>query len=487
MVERVVVSLTVLVLYILLGMAVAFYSRRYLKRGEADFYIAAGRLGGIVAALTYSATTYSAFMMVGLVGLAYATGVGALGFELAYYVATLLLLVYFARRVWRRARERGWVSPAEMLSDHYGSRLIGALIAFIYLIALIPYAAIQVKGVGELIAGLGGGSWEYYIAGVVLATVLIGAWSLIAGIWSVALTDAFQGLFMLLAGLLYTVWIALVVFSSGGSSSVTIILGEKGLLGLGGFWSFQVFLAYTIPWVFFAAVHPQVVQRIYMPRDERSLALMVRGFAIFGLLYTIIAVTVGLLARAGAEQGVLPFIDTARRDAVTPTLLAFMNPLLAAVIFTSIVAAAVTTADSIILSLASSASRDLAYKLSPERRLYAGYAAIIVFTLAAALVAYTRKGFIVDLAVLSSLMLLALAPATLACWLNVKAPWWSALLSIALGFLATLLTLAYYERPALAFLSTVRAPWGLEVPVSVIVLALSTLPLVVGLVLARKR
>ncbi|MFN4046341.1 MAG: hypothetical protein ACK4H7_03270, partial [Acidilobaceae archaeon] len=179
--------------------------------------------------------------------------------------------------------------------------------------------------------------------------------------------------------------------------------------------------------------------------------------------------------------------DPNRRDAVTPTLLAAMNPFLAAVIFTSIVAAAVTTADSIILSLASSTSRDLAYKLSPERRLYTGYTAIIVFTLAAALVAYTRKGFIVDLAVLSSLMLLALAPATLMCWLNVKAPSWSALSSIALGFTATLVTLKYYERPAAAFLSTLRFPGGLEVPVSVIVLALSTIPLALGLMLARRR
>lgn len=53
----------------------------------------------MVSALTYSATTYSAFMMVGLVELSYASGVGALGFELFYLVGTLFLLSYYAPKV----------------------------------------------------------------------------------------------------------------------------------------------------------------------------------------------------------------------------------------------------------------------------------------------------------------------------------------------------------------------------------------------------
>ncbi|MEM0365527.1 MAG: hypothetical protein QXJ70_00455, partial [Acidilobaceae archaeon] len=122
MVERLVLGLAFLLGYILVGMVVAVYSRKFLRPGEVDFYVASYRLSGIIAALTYASTTYSAFMMVGLVGLAYATGSGALGFELAYLIATLLILTIFAPRVWERARSRGWVSPAEMLSDHYNSK-----------------------------------------------------------------------------------------------------------------------------------------------------------------------------------------------------------------------------------------------------------------------------------------------------------------------------------------------------------------------------
>jgi Na+/proline symporter len=49
---RALIGLTMLIAYILLGLAIAFYSRRFLKPCEVDFYIASHRLGGLVAALT---------------------------------------------------------------------------------------------------------------------------------------------------------------------------------------------------------------------------------------------------------------------------------------------------------------------------------------------------------------------------------------------------------------------------------------------------
>jgi len=478
--ERAVLGLATLAVYIAAGLAIAVYSRRLLRGGEADFYIASGRLGGLISALTYAATTYSAFMMVGLVGLSYATGVGAHGFELAYYIATLAILVYFAPKVWERARARGWISPAEMLSDYYGSRLVGALAALIYLVALIPYTSIQLIGVGLVVSWMMGGE-EYYTVGVLLAATLIVAWSLIAGIWSVALTDAFQGLWMLFGALAFTAWLFSATIGSIGLEGVTGRLADLGLLGLSGFWSFHVFLAYTVPWVLFAAVHPQVVQRLYMPRDAGSLATMVRGFAVFGLIYTVIATSVGLLARAGAEAGILPYVDPSKRDLVTPTLLAAVNPILSAIVFTGIAAAAITTADSIILTLASSSSRDLAYRLDERGRMVVGYASIALFTIAALAVAYLRLGFIVDLAVLTSLMLLPLAPATLACWLNIRASHRTAIASIALGFTVVLIAVASnIEKPSKALLATY-----LGIPISILVLAISTMTLALGLIVER--
>lgn len=474
MAELLVIGVTVLALYLALGTVLAVISRRFLGAGEADFYIAAGRLGGFLSAMTYAATTYSAFMMVGLVGFAYSTGVGALGFELVYLVATLLLLAYFAPTVWERARSRGWISPGEMLSDHYGSRHVGLLVSLVFLVALIPYASAQLKGIGETVAGLAGGGDVFYLVGVAMGLAVMLLWSLIAGVWSVAITDALQGLWMITAGTGLLVWLLLRINETIGFWGATNVLAENGLLGVTPFWRPSVFLAFTIPWMFFAVTNPQVVQRLYMPRDKASVASMIRWFGVFGLYFTVLVTLIGLLARAAAESGVVRYVDPGRRDAVTPTLLFQADPVLASIVFTSIVAAAVSTTDSILLTLASSASRDLGYKVRGGARRRLGYIAVLLVAAGIVVISVARVGYIVQLSVLSSLILLPLAPITLAAWAGVRSSPAAPTLSVLTGVAVISLATIYYGGPLNAFLAT---PLG--APLALWVLALSTLSFVI--------
>lgn len=57
------------------GAALSHLARRRMGYGIEEYFLANRRLGGFISAMTYSATTYSAFMMVGLVGLTYTSGV----------------------------------------------------------------------------------------------------------------------------------------------------------------------------------------------------------------------------------------------------------------------------------------------------------------------------------------------------------------------------------------------------------------------------
>ncbi len=472
--ERLIAGLIMLILYLVIGTVLALVSRRLLGgRGEEDFYIAGGRLGGFLSAMTYAATTYSSFMIVGLVGFSYFTGVGALGFELAYLVATVGILVVLAPRVWSLARRRGWVSPGEMLSDIYGSRLLGVIASLLYMVALIPYASAQLKGIGEAIAGMSGGGEVAYQAGVLLGIGVMLVWSLIAGIWSVATTDALQGLWMLISATLLLLWVYSSV--SGGGVDISYaasLLDKEGLTGLGGFWAPLVFLSFTLPWIFFAVTNPQVVQRLYMPRDERSLRSMVRWFSLFGLYYTILVTLIGLLARAGVEAGVFS-INPESNDQVTPLLLSIANPLLASMVFTSIIAASVSTADSILLTLASSASRDL--KSGGGRTI--GYIAALIVAMLMTMVAMLRISYIVKLSVLSSLLLLSLAPPTLAAWTTGRRgdPRFIAA-AILSGPLIVLVETLRTGSPLKAFTST---PLGL--PIALLILVVSTLLTILSL------
>jgi len=409
--------ITLLAMYIALGTAVAITSRRFGIKSTREYFVAGYRLGGFLAAMTYAATTYSAFMVVGLVGYTYSTGVGALGFELAYLIATLAFLALLAPKVWLMARERGWVSVSEMFTDLYGGGGLGMLVAATYLIALIPYTSAQMIGVGSVFEGLGAG----YDLGVFTAAALTLLWIAIAGVWSVASTDAYQGLWMITAALMYVSWVALHLLPTSGLSmaKASEILGRLGLTGITPFWSLSTFLAFTIPWIFFAVTNPQVVQRLYMPVSEKALRRLIQYFAIYGLAYTVAVTLVGLLARSLSEVGVLPLIGNS--DLVTPTLLLKAHPALASFIYVSIVAAAVSTANSIILSVASSFVRDFYERrvsnVSPRKSFTIANAVVAALVIAATLIAYLRPGFVVEMSVLSSVILLPLAPVTLAGWL----------------------------------------------------------------------
>ena len=388
------------VVFSVVGTAIAWVARRVGLQTIEDFYAAVGRFGGFLAAMTYAATTYSSFMLVGLVGLAYATGVGSLGFELAYLLATIGFLCLWGSRVWMLARSRGFVSPSELLSGLYSSRLLGLIVSLLYLVALIPYVSAQFIGVGRVFEGLGLG----FTTGVGAMLVLSIVWTVLAGMWSVAATDAFQGMWMLATSFGLLVW--LVGFTSSANVDVGVVLEKYDLLSVGGrFWSPAIFVSFTVPWMFFAVTNPQVVQRLYTPRDSSAYRRMVLMFAVYGLVFTAFVVYIGLVARALADYHLIPLPKT--RDQVTPCLLAVAPPLLAAATYVGIVAASLSTVDSIVLSIASALARETG------RGKMLAYTSILLVNLAAASIALVKPAPIVEMSVLSSLLLLPLAPATI--------------------------------------------------------------------------
>src|SRR5690625_2692750 len=92
----------------------------------SGYFLGNRKMGGFVSAMSYSATTYSAFMLIGLAGLTYTGGVGALGFELIYLCGVTLVLI-FGPRFWLAGKKFGYVTPSEMLGDRYQNRAVGTV------------------------------------------------------------------------------------------------------------------------------------------------------------------------------------------------------------------------------------------------------------------------------------------------------------------------------------------------------------------------
>jgi SSS family solute:Na+ symporter len=247
--------------------------------------------------------------------------------------------------------------------------------------------------------------------GVIIGVLLVYIWIYLAGMWSVASTDLYQGILMLISGFIYIGWIYNYMTEIGIKlNDVINMLGEKGYLGITSFWTFTVFLSYTIPWIFFAITNPQVVVRLYIHRNESTYKKAVIFFSIFGLLYTLLSVSIGLLARALAVKEVVP--ANLSRDSVTPYMLSLMPSIIGSLIGISIMAAAISTANSIVLAVSGSICREINIKSERKISILAKIINLLI-SIIAGVIAYYRIGFIVELSVLTSILLLPFAPLTI--------------------------------------------------------------------------
>ena len=385
-------------IYAVIGTVIAVLAMRGVRTQE-EYYIAGRRVSGVVSALTYAATTYSAFMMVGLVGLTYASGVGALGFELFYLVGTLFLLSYYAPKVWDLARERGYITPGDLMAERYG-REVAIFMSVIVSIALVPYISVQLIGVSLILEKTSAMGFE---VGIAVSAILIALWAFLGGLRGVAWTDAVQGAFMLLTAIAAVLWVYTFGFSDVNFFTELPKLGDL-LVVPNKIWTPARFVALVVPWFFFALTNPQVFQRLYIPKDRASLRRMVILFGFFGLIYTILVTFLGLELRLLTEIGKFPAVSD--RDAVTPTLLNLIPTWLGIAVSISIFAAAITTANSIVLTLSSMLTRDL----FGSERIEIGRALLLILTVAISIFALHRPNYIVELAVLSSTMLLCQLP-----------------------------------------------------------------------------
>lgn len=452
--------LTAIGIYVLLGSGVAFLARGGVGRGMADYFLWDRSMGGVIAALSYAATTYSAFMLVGLAGLTYAGGVGALGFEMVYF-SGLVLVAFFGPRFLLAGKKYGYVTPAEMLGDRYGSRTVAVVLALASCVFLIPYSAVQLAGIGYLLQGVTDGAIPF-TAGTLIATALAVVFALVGGIRSVAWTDALQVLIMVFTA---TLAVFLVINALGGVGELfgRVSREHPGFLSVPGqgYFSFSVFLGLTLPWFFFSLSNPQVSQRLFMLGSLKNMRRMLLGFLAFGIVYTLVAVFWGFSA-------LVRFPELASPDLATPRLLAsdLMPSAVAVIVIVGILAAAISTIDSILLTLSSLVARDVygnsTSRADEERQLRIGKLVIPVIAVLALLFASLKLDLIAVLAVSSSAGLLVTVPAIIGAFFWKRGTAAGVIASIIVGGLLV----GYLEISGLKPLGQSSGVWGLLVSVA---------------------
>lgn len=399
-------------------------------RTARDFFAAGRGIGLVALALSTMSASLSGFAFIGGPGLVYSVGFGAVFIVLPAAVTNALAAWVLGKRLRLLAEVRPVLTLPDALRLRFDSPAAQGLAAVSILVAVVGYLGANVLAMGvavDVIFGVG------TPVGIVVGTALVLGYSaaggIVAGIW----TDVLQGAWMALASVL--VFLTVLEVGGGlGGLSTDILAADPGFLAPWG--HLTPLGAMGFYFVFSVGVlgQPHVIHKFLMLRDPRKLKWFPALATLALVLMILLFVGVGLAMKALVARGVVPPLDTP--DDATPTfLLGFAPALLAALVFSGVAAAIMSTVNSFLSVGAAAVSRDLPRALGRPLgdELRAGRIATAVICVAAAVTALSSGTLVVFLGIFGwGLFASTLVPA-LAIGLN----WSGATASAAVASIAT--------------------------------------------------
>jgi solute:Na+ symporter, SSS family len=181
--------------FVILG----FYGSRWRKGDMTHLHewaLAGRRLGTWFAFFLVGADLYTAYTFVAVPSGVFAKG--ALYFFAVPYVAiTFAVALLFMPRLWSLAKEKGYVTGSDFVRDKFSSRWLSILIAVTAIVALLPYIALQIVGMEAvlaslLVAGGYGASTTVEEISLVIAFLILAAFTFTSGLRGAALTAVFK-------------------------------------------------------------------------------------------------------------------------------------------------------------------------------------------------------------------------------------------------------------------------------------------------------
>jgi sodium/proline symporter len=337
----------------LVGLALA------TRRGSGSlsgFFLGGRKLPGWALAFSTNATGESGWLLLGLTGMGYLVGVHALWIVVGEIIGIGLSWGLVARRLRHGAGESDALTAPDYLAARFGDRsgLLRWVAVLIILAMVVTYTSAQVVATGKAFQTFV--DWDYR-SGAILGAVVALAYTTVGGFRAVVWTDVLQGVLML--GGLIALPIAGFAAAGGWDAVMESLRAQDPVLldplkGLGwttaGIVAVATGMAVGLP---FLGV-PQLLVRYMAIRDERDVP---QAAAIsIGCLFVFLtgAVLTGMAGRA-------LFPDLADHESVMPLMSReLFPPLVTGVLLTVVLAAIMSTVDSLVLLASSAVVRDIA-------------------------------------------------------------------------------------------------------------------------------
>lgn len=336
-----------------------------------DFYLGGRKLGPLVTAMSAEASDMSSWLLMGLPGVAYLTGIcDAAWTAIGLALGTWLNWFFVSKKIRRYSQQIGAITIPDFFSKRYHDKnMLNCIAAIIIVIFFIPYTASGFAACGKLFSTL---FHVDYMAAMVICAIIIVAYTALGGFLAASTTDLIQSIVM-------TIALITVVFYCGNLAGGfdAVIENAKSLPGYlslnhtydtvtGNAKPYGMITTFSmLAWGLGYFGMPHVLLRFMAIEDENKLTSSRRIASVWVVISMAVAIFIGVCGLAASKAGALETLTGSDSETIIVKIADALSQhnvltaLLAGIILAGIMAATMSTADSQLLAASSSVSQNL--------------------------------------------------------------------------------------------------------------------------------
>lgn len=367
------VIMVTIAVYLLMMLAIGFiYSKS--NNDSTDFYLGGRKMGPLVTAMSAEASDMSSWLLMGIPGLAYFSGIcepfwTILGLGVGTYLNWLI--------VSKKLRRYSYNIDAYTIPQFFSKRFhdeknaLSAIAALVIIIFFVPYTASGFAACGKLFHSLFGVN---YVVAMVASALIITGYTIMGGFKAVSTTDFIQSCVMTVAlvvvlGFAINVaggWNAVMDNAKALPGHISLSLYHDVANNTAASYGGVIAIISTLAWGLGYFGMPHILLRFMAIENEKKLSLSRRVATVWVFIAMGLAMIIGLAGLGVTAAGKVEFLDTA---ASAETIIVKLSDLIsqngvfaavvAGLILAGILAATMSTADSQMLAAASSVSENI--------------------------------------------------------------------------------------------------------------------------------
>ncbi len=340
---------------------------------SSEFYLGGRRLGPIVAAMSTEASDMSAYLLMGVPGLALFCGVAEAGWTaIGLAAGTYLNWLFVARRLRTYSERVNAITVPDFLARRFrdNTKLIEIVGALVIIIFFVPYTASGFVACGKLFNTMFG--WAYVPTMIVSAVVIV-AYCTMGGFMAASITSLIQSLVMTFALIVVLIF---GINSVGGWDAV--IANAQTVPGYLDFFANTniesaspgvydgITILSTLAWGLGYFGMPHVLIHFMAAKNDKMIKTSRRIAASWVVISLGVAVIIGLVGFAMVNAGIIPgFASSSEAESVIVRAAGVMAQnnvffaIIAGIILAGILSATMSTADVQLLAAASGITHNL--------------------------------------------------------------------------------------------------------------------------------